>query len=721
DGRANTGELAAALAAATARGVPISAIPSPEVTGDPAIAAIVVPPELLRPGATVTGHVEVDAAGATGPARVTIRVAGAEVAALDVALTGGRTEVPFSYALPDSIAPGPLPVEATLALPAGAADRDPTNDTAHARLVVQPPPRILILDGDRDGAAPLAAALRAERMEVTVVPAAPDGPPPELADIDLVILANAPVRAGLSTGVIDDAFGERLVRWIDDGGGLLVLGGPSALDGNYAANRLADALPVEIEPMTPQLDASATVIVILDQSGSMGEDAGGRTKLELAAEGASAVIRLLRSFDRIGVMAVEDRVHWLVPVREIGNDGPALEARVRRVPVGGDGIFVYTSLVAAQRALAGSTTPLRHVILFSDTFDAAEQVKGIDYGTRRGWPSGDTNSFAVARALRASGTTVSVIGVGAGADRAFSAASYVDDDDDTDFLRQLAAEGGGRYYRTTDAKQLRGLFVQDARRLLDSKAREEKIEVRAVAPHPALAGVELARAPRLDGFQEVKPRPAAQVVVTDRAGNPILVRWPYGLGEVAVWASDAGPRWARSWLDWPGYARFWTQLVRASLRRREGDASAIEIEHAGDAALVRVVRRGDHTTGREPAPRARIAGAGELPLRVISPGVFEARMPVAQGIEPTVELLDDRGAVAARRTIVAPSSSELRARGPDLPALEAIARATGGTLGAPAPPAPRPVETSTPLAPWFVLLAIMMLPLDAHLRRPVRP
>jgi len=187
------------------------------------------------------------------------------------------------------------------------------------------------------------------------------------------------------------------------------------------------------------------------------------------------------------------------------------------------------------------------VILFSDTTDAAEQVKGIDYGDSfSGWPSSRANSFDIAKELKASGTTLSVIGVGEGRDGAFNYATYTDDEDDTDFLRELAAVGGGRYYRTTDAKQLRGLFVQDARRLLDNHAREEDFHLKVTAHLAALDGVDMETAPPLHGFQELKPRPAAQVVlVDDREGNPILTRWPYGLGEVAVWASDAGPRWAK--------------------------------------------------------------------------------------------------------------------------------------------------------------------------------
>lgn len=720
DGRSNAGDLAAATAAATARKISISAVPSLAVTGDPAIAEIVLDDAHLRPGATLTGRVEVDAGGVTGRGRVTVKVGGEVAGTTEVMLSGETASVPVTYALPATLPPGVVTISAELALDAGVADREPGNDRASAPVVIDRPPHILILDGDKGGAAPLAKALRAEQMKVTEVDASVDGPPPSLDDADLVILANAPIREGLNRGLIDEAFGEKLVKWADDGGGLLVLGGPSALNGYYAANRIADALPVELEPIDPEVDQAATVVVILDQSGSMGEIVGGRTKLALAAEGGAAVIRLLRSFDRVAVMAVEDRVNWLVKPRTIGGDSAALEAKTRRVPVGGDGIFVYTSLVAARKVLEKSSTPLKHVILFSDTFDAAEQVQGIDYGDFSGWPSRRANSFDIAKQIKAMGATLSVIGVGWGQDRKFSFSSYYDDDDDSDFLKQLAVEGGGRYYRTSDAKQLRALFVQDAQRLLDNDAREEDIQLRAIGRHPALDGIDLAKAPPLHGYQEVKPRPAAQVVLTDGdAGHPIYVRWPYGLGEVAVWSSDAGPRWAKDWAKWDGYGRFWTQLVRSSLRRHEGDATAVEVDFAGTTATVRVVDRAHDGLA------LRVTENGQtrtLPARVLAPGVHEATLTLAADRHALLEVVDPKGKPITHRTIVHPAPIELRRRGPDLPALTALATSTGGTISPTRLTLAGGASTTsaTALAPYLLLLALLLLPLDAMLRRPAR-
>jgi len=60
-------------------------------------------------------------------------------------------------------------------------------------------------------------------------------------------------------------------------------------------------------------------------------------------------------------------------------------------------------------------------------------------------------------------------------------------------------------------------------------------------------------------------------------------------------------------------------------------------------------------------------------------------------------------------------------KGADKAALEALARATGGTvepssLG----DARKDVPSSTPLAAWLLLAAVLLIPLDANLRRPLR-
>ena len=39
----------------------------------------------------------------------------------------------------------------------------------------------------------------------------------------------------------------------------------------------------------------------------------------------------------------------------------------------------------------------------------------------------------------------------------------------------------------------------------------------------------------------------------------------YGLA-AAVWTSDIKNKWAHAWLTWPGYAQFWRQVLRDTMR-----------------------------------------------------------------------------------------------------------------------------------------------------------
>ncbi len=48
----------------------------------------------------------------------------------------------------------------------------------------------------------------------------------------------------------------------------------------------------------------------------------------------------------------------------------------------------------------------------------------------------------------------------------------------------------------------------------------------------------------------------------DQGGHPLLVTGLYGRGRTVVWTSDIGLHWLpQSFVDWPGYARLWTNLL----------------------------------------------------------------------------------------------------------------------------------------------------------------
>lgn len=704
-----------AIATAAAHGVKVHTVVLAPDRRDAAVTGVVLTQRDARPGATVEGQVELDGSAEPVKGTVEVKLGDKVIASTAVTLGAGETlKVPFSHQLDTRIEPGTAEIAADFVPDDPAADPNPDNNHGLATLVVGNPPKIRIVTGEEHDAKSLARALRAERMDVEIVTVGElTAAHEDLSETDLVILANAPALPVPGGASMSERFIASLSRWVDAGGGLVVLGGPMSYDmGGYNTSELARILPVRLDQVDPEIESAATIIIILDKSGSMSAFAGlSKTKMQLADEGAVASIRLLRSFDKIAVMSVTETVHWEVPMQPVHNPA-ALERKVLSITASGGGIYVYTSMAAARAQMKKTDTPLRHVILFSDAADSEEQVEGVAYGSGSG--TGRTTQ-ALAREMRAEGITTSVIGIG------------TDDDSDTEFLREVAKAGGGRFYLTADAAKLRGLFVEETERLVDSSLHEAKFRPTVKVPHAATAGIDYAGGPQLLGYQEIAARSTAEVLLVGPNDDPIMTTWRYGLGQVVAWSSDAGPRWSEAWLTWDGYGQQWTQVARWALRSRAGDETALEVDFQGGRGQLRVARRGDDgLTLDEGGLRARVTAGGdttELSLSSDDPGLWHAQFRTRSDTSYHIEVIDDAGKILAEQTIAPPPSAELRHRTADEAWVAAVSERTGGQRDPSALTAEVRASVTTDvqrLWPWFALLSLVLLPLDAMLRRPAR-
>lgn len=702
------------LAAALARGVPIHPIVVAPDRADAAITAVLLDEEEVRPGANLSGKIEIDGSAKAVAGTVEVRLGNEVIATEKVTVPAGESvKVPFSHQLDSRAEAGTQKVEATFTPDDATDDPRDDNNRGAATLVVGEPPKIRIIAGEEHDGKAIARALRAERMDVEVLPVGEMTPAHEdLTDTDLVILANAAALGYRGRATMTPQFIDSLTRYVDSGGGLIVMGGPMSYDmGGYADSELARVLPVRMDQVDPEIESAATIVILLDKSGSMSAIAGlSKSKMELADEGAVASIRLLRPFDKVAVASVTEVAYWEVPLRTVTNPA-AIERKVLSIRADGGGIYVYTALEAARGVMKKTDTPLRHVILFSDAADSEEKVKGVPFGGGGGGHS----SQDLVREMRADGITTSVIGIG------------TEYDSDTSFLKEVAKAGGGRFYLTEDAAKLRTLFVEETERLVDSSLHEIKFRPDVRTAHPAISGIEYAGGPMLRGYQEVEARPTAEVLLTGPNGDPILTTWRYGLGQVVAWASDAGPRWSEDWLAWDGYATQWTQVSRWALRSKAGSDTAVEVDFHGGRANLRVARRGkDGLALDESGLRARVSdgdSSEELALRSEEPGMWTGGLRTRSDATYTVEILGKGDKVLAQQIFAPPPSPERRHRTPDPAYLSSMAEQTGGTVD-PQSLSPEAVVSATTdvwrLWPWLALLALALLPIDAFMRRPAR-
>lgn len=311
--------------------------------------------------------------------------------------------------------------------------------------------------------------------------------------------------------------------------------------------------------------------------------------------------------------------------------------------------------------------------------------------------------------------TCSTVAVGEGADK--------------DMLEEIARTGQGRFYVTDDPAAIPQIFAKETVTASKSAIDEQPFIPQIVRTTQTFADLDLENAPFLLGHVMTRPKPTCEVILSSEKGDPLLVWWRYGLGMTVAFTSDAKARWAAEWLTWPGYTKFWAQLVRHTMRKSDAKGVAVE-----------VMQRGGRTTLTLDAidPAGRFVNAAETELTIIDPQLVTKKVPLAQ-TAPGRYLADFETSLTGpyhleltqkvngqvlyqqSRGLSVGYSDELRLKPTNETLLKSIADATGGkyqiAAGQVFASSGRTARRPTPLWPWLVTAAVLLLVLDVALRR----
>jgi len=701
DGRATGADPIAAAARAAAAGVRVDAGVLASREGPDAALAAVDVPLAGRAGEEVPVRLTVRA---TEPmsATVELRAEGIVVASERLSLSPGATSLALGF-LPDGV--GDVRFAARVE---AAGDVEPGNDAAYGVTHVAPPPRVLV-SGDGPGA--VALADRLARLGLGVQVLAPERLPGRLSALeawDALVLADVPAAAlGVDQRAAVAAFVSDLGR-----GAVLTGGRQSFLAGGWQHTPLADLAPVRLEPPPRDEREAVAIVLMIDQSASMGSGEGdsGLTKLDLAREAAILATEVLHPGDRLGVVSYDDAARWLVEPSTVGagRELADVEEAIATLQTGG-GTRILRGLDLGLAALAAESPPTRHGVLLTD---------GRDF-----YPDREPMEAAV-RQARQAGVTLSTIAVGADADR--------------DLLARLASLGRGRYHLAADPADLPGLAVQESEivRSRSEQTGEFLAAEAGPAPHAVLAGVDVGRLPVLRGYLATTPREGAEVALEAPGGDPLLAAWNYGLGRVLAWTSDTGEAWTTEWEGDPAADAFWARVVRYAARAPEAGPPGVTVAVAGGRANVEVDAL-DGNGRMVDLARAEVVvtgteGAAVVALPQVAPGRYAGSVAVdGPGAYPAmVRLVADERAWTVPTGWAWAYSPELEPEvedGGGEALLGAVAEAGGGEVlagaGLALPPA---VEARVALWPWLLGLAALLWPLDVARqmglgRRRVRP
>src|SRR5207244_4827568 len=105
-------------------------------------------------------------------------------------------------------------------------------------------------------------------------------------------------------------------------------------------------------------------------------------------------------------------------------------------------------------------------------------------------------------------------------------------------------------------------------------------------PSQAIANITFEDAPFLLDYVTTRPKPTCELILATERGDPLLAWWRYGLGMTVAFTSDAKSRWAAEWLSWPGYSKFWAQVVRQAMRKSDAKGIFMQITHKDGKAQV---------------------------------------------------------------------------------------------------------------------------------------
>jgi uncharacterized protein YegL len=473
------------------------------------------------------------------------------------------------------------------------------------------------------------------------------------------------------------------------GGGLVVVSGPAGLSGD-SAMPLGRLLPVELVHASERQMAPVAMVLVIDRSGSMAGQ-----KLEYAKSAALAAVDALPETGKVGVIAFDAEYSWVVPFQPV-KDKAKIKNEIATLASGG-GTRFYEALHDAFYTLSASDATARHIVLLTD---------GL---------STDPDTFdALVQRMRDNAITLSTVAISKEADRKL--------------LARLAGNGAGRYHFTERASDVPRIFVEEARTAVTNALRERRVHAHAATRSQEILGLSLENAPALRGHVSCRSKPTSEVILASDDGEPLLVRWRNGVGQVDVFTSDVKSRWAVDWLGWPEFGRLFSQIVRTAMRKRAHDDIATYVERRGTMVHVTVdTAVGGKIRDALLLKALVIDGAAvehQLTLAQTGPGLYEGELALeANGsilVRPIAE--GATGALGGRAAVLdEPYGTEFRGDGDDVALLKAIAAESGGRYDPPLEEVWRPggsgARRPVPVWPLLATMSLLFFVPDLMLKR----
>ncbi len=559
------------------------------------------------------------------------------------------------------------------------------NNQGYAVVKIQGKPHVLYVEEDNAQVTRLETVLEENGFDVEVATSAEM--PTDLIELqrsDVLILSNVSAEV-LSSEQLQNI--ENYVR--DLGHGLVVIGGEHAYGpGGYTDTALERVLPVEMTPRE-QKDTVA-ILFVLDTSGSMANYVDGqRRKIDLAIAGISAGIDNLEEDDVAGIISFSAGKDAHVVSKLTSNRDTLLQTIGKLKPTGGT-TLMKEAIEEAGEMLKANDAKRKHIILLSDGKSDDTKSDFLEL----------TAQFAEAR------ISITAIGIG---------------DANAELLTALTDASNGHFVPVENLQELPTVLTEAVRETQRYIVQEPFQPILADPNEPIVQ--DIGTLPRLHGYIATTKKDIAQVFIHSHKDEPILAGWNIGLGKAIAWTSDVKPAWAKEWIPWHNFGKFWGQSVNWVLPAADVGADfdlTVSLHHG--AAEVSIDTQ---TPSQVSTYEVRVAGPNgtsepiEMQQRTLRRYNGTFQVPNSGSYIVTAQREGD----GRKRTEVLslPYPVEYTEFEVNTNLLKTLASETAGiyepTPSQIASPAGAPIESRVPLAQALLVIAAILFVLEMILRR----
>ncbi len=488
-----------------------------------------------------------------------------------------------------------------------------------------------------------------------------------------MILANVPRSSGDDVDGVRNFSDEQVQMLVTNtqqmGSGLIMLGGASSFGaGGWTNTEVEKAMPVDFQIDNLKI-APVGALCLIMHAGEMAK--GNHWQKVVARES----IQALGNQDYCGLLQWSGRQGgdtwlWSEGFARVRGKRQNMLARLDRMTPGDMPEFDPSMRKAAAAFAKLTDAAIKHMIIISDGDPTP--------------PKGGTLKLLTDQQPPVVVTTVAVGSHGILG---------------TSTMQDIAKQTGGKYYKVQNAAALPRIYQREVRRLARPLVyqREQGFQPQIVGNHEIVR--DISPPPPLTGFvlTSKKDHPLVEVLITSpvpsgERTNTILATWTYGLGRTVAWTTDTGESaqgWARQWKDWPDYQKFFSKMVRWSMRPIAESENFMLATDTTDGKVQVLIQAWDqedefldflNMTGSVVGPDMQ---RRQIDIRQVAPGRYLGEFEAEDPGSYMILVHPGRGQAPLRTGINVPYSAEYRDREENLALLSDIAGLipTGGQPG----------------------------------------